>query len=149
LSLSVTTKEGRLTRDAELKYTTGGQAILHFSIVTSRRVKKNEQYVEEPSFWDCVLWGKQGESLAQYMTKGKGVVVSGEEYQDRWEQEGVQRMKVCVNVTHFGFSSGSPQNQSGDAEHGQGQQNPATRQEPRKAAVQKPTENDFSDDIPF
>ena len=65
--LAVAVIVGRLTRDAELKYTNSGQAICHFSVATSARRKKDDQWVEESSFWDVDLWGKLGETINQYL----------------------------------------------------------------------------------
>ncbi|MDR1373704.1 MAG: single-stranded DNA-binding protein, partial [Treponema sp.] len=74
---------GRLTRDAELKYTANGQAVCKFSIAVNRRKKSGDQWVDEANFFDIVLWGRQGESLNQYLVKGKLVGVDGELRQDR------------------------------------------------------------------
>ena len=96
--LAVAVVVGRLTRDAELKYTNSGQAICHFSIATNARVKKGDQWIDESSYWDVDLWGKRGESVNQYLTKGKLIAVEGDMRQDRWEQDGQQRMKVRINA---------------------------------------------------
>jgi len=100
---------GRLTRDAELKYTAAGQAVCKFSIAVNRRKKSGEQWVDEPNFFDIVLWGRQGESLNQYLVKGKMVGVDGELRQDRWEQDGQNRSKVeivAANIQLLGGNSG-------------------------------------------
>ena len=55
---------GRLTRDAELKYTSGGFAISNFSIAVNRRRKNGEQWVEEANFFDITLYGKSAENLS-------------------------------------------------------------------------------------
>ncbi|MCL1815068.1 MAG: single-stranded DNA-binding protein [Treponema sp.] len=101
---------GRLTRDAELKYTAGGQAVCKFSIAVNRRRKTGDQWVEEPNFFDVVLWGRQGEALNQYLVKGKQVGVDGELRQDRWEQDGQNRSRVEVvasNLQLLGGNSGN------------------------------------------
>jgi single-strand DNA-binding protein len=90
---------GRLTRDSELKYTNSGLAVLHFTIATDSRVKKGEDWVDEPSYWDVELWGKQGESIAQYLTKGKPVALMGEQRIDKWEKDGVEHMKVKITAS--------------------------------------------------
>lgn len=87
---------GRLTRDAELKYTTAGQAVCKFSIAVNRRKKDGDNWVEEANFFDVVLWGKTGEAIGKYLTKGKQVAVEGELRQDRWEQDGQHRSKVEI-----------------------------------------------------
>jgi single-strand DNA-binding protein len=112
---------GRLTRDAELKYTSTGFAISNFSIALNRRRKSGEQWIDEVNFFDVTLYGKSAESLKTYLIKGKQIAVEGELRQDRWEQEdGQQRSKVVVaanNVQLLGGGqgaggSGSPQGNS-------------------------------------
>jgi single-strand DNA-binding protein len=97
---------GRLTRDAELKYSTNGQPYAHFSIATDDRKKKGDQWIEEPSFWDITLWGKQAESLNQYLTKGKLVHVSGKMLVDRWEQDGQNREKLKITADTLNLLGG-------------------------------------------
>jgi len=158
--LSVAVLVGRLTRDAELKYTNSGQAVCHFSVATSSRKKKGDQWVDEASFWDVDLWGKQGESINQYLTKGKLVAVEGSMRQDRWEQDGQSRMKVIISantVQLLGSSAQGGQQYGGSqgAEGSQGPQGGARQYQPREAgrqqgpAAQAPASDDFSDDIPF
>ena len=89
---------GRLTRDAETKKTTGGMAITSLSLAVNRSVKKNDQWTDEASFFDCTLFGKRGESLSQYLTKGQQVGISGALKQDRWEKDGAKRSKVGIIV---------------------------------------------------
>ena len=103
---------GRLTRDAELKYTQSGFAISNFSIAVNRRRKNGEQWVEEAHFFDITLYGKSAESLKQYLIKGKQIAVDGELRQDRWDQDGQQRSKVVIAANNVqllggGASSGS------------------------------------------
>ena len=87
---------GRLTRDAELKSIANGQSVCKFSIAVNRRAKRGDQWEDEANFFDIVLWGRQGESLIQYLLKGKMVAIDGELKQDRWQQEGQNRSKVEV-----------------------------------------------------
>jgi single-strand DNA-binding protein len=98
---------GRLTRDAELKYTTGGQPVCKFSIAVNRRKKNGEVWEDEANFFDIVLWGRQGESLNQYLVKGKQVAIDGELRQDRWEQEGQKRSKVEIVATTLQLLGGA------------------------------------------
>ncbi|MDR1025175.1 MAG: single-stranded DNA-binding protein [Treponema sp.] len=111
---------GRLTRDAELKYTSGGQAVCKFSIAVNRRRKNGDQWEDEASFFDIVLWGRQGEALNQYLLKGKMVGIEGELRQDRWQQDGQNRSRVEIvanNLQLLGGGGGSPGN---GASHGGG-----------------------------
>ena len=97
---------GRCTRDATIKYTSGGMAIGSFSIAVNRRTKKGDQWVEEASFFDVSLFGKSAEGLAQYLTKGKQVAVEGELRQDRWEQDGQPRSKVTIAANNVQLLGG-------------------------------------------
>src|SRR5512138_2486102 len=87
---------GRLTRDAELKYTQGGTAVSKFGVACNKRRKDGDQWKDEASFFDVVLWGKSAEGLNQYLTKGKQVAIEGELNQNRWTQDGQNRSKVEI-----------------------------------------------------
>jgi len=102
------TGTGRLTRDAELKYTSGGMAVAKFSIAVNRSVKKGDAYEETASFFDCILWGKFAEAMNQHLTKGKQVMISGELNQTRWEQDGQARSRVEITIDRL-MLGGSPQ----------------------------------------
>ena len=75
---------GRLTRDAELKNTSGGMAVCKFAIAVNRKKKSGEQWVDEASFFDVTCFGKTAGNLNQYLQKGKQVAVEGSLHQDRW-----------------------------------------------------------------
>ena len=155
--LAVAVLVGRLTRDAELKYTNSGQAVCHFSVATSSRRKKGDQWIEEASFWDVDLWGKQGESINQYLTKGKLVAVEGAMRQDKWEQDGQTRSKTVIsaNTVQLLGSSGAQGGPSGQGAASYDRQ-PARPQGPAQAPMpgnETPAgpggADDFTDDIPF
>lgn len=90
---------GRLTKDAELAYTPGGMAIATLSIAINRKVKKGENWEDEPNYFEVKIFGKQGEALKQYLTKGKQVGVTGYLKQERWEKNGQKQSKVVINAT--------------------------------------------------
>jgi single-strand DNA-binding protein len=156
---------GRLTRDAELKYTAGGQAVCKFSIAINRRKKNGDQWEDEPNYFDVVLWGRQGESLNQYLVKGKSVGVEGELRQDRWQQDGQNRSKVEIvanNIQLLGGSSGSSGssgsyggNSHGDSgsqgSSGTGGSSGTAGSWQKKGGENNPPPSDdnFTDDIPF
>jgi len=88
---------GRVTRDTELRYTPNGTAVADVGICSNRIWSKDGAKQEEPTFVDVTLWGKQAESLAQYLTKGAFVMVEGRLQLDTWEtDEGVKRSKLRV-----------------------------------------------------
>lgn len=67
---------GRLTKDPDLKYTPGaGKSVCTFTLAVDRRVQKDKE--KEADFIPIVIWGKQAESTANYMSKGKLMGVSG------------------------------------------------------------------------
>ena len=136
---------GRLTRDAELKYTASGQAVCKFSIAVNRRRKTGDQWVDEPNFFDIVLWGKQGETLNQYLVKGKQVGVDGELRQDRWEQDGQNRSKVEIVANNLQLLGGG---NSGNGSFNSGSFN---KQETAygSASAGGSSGDGFTDDIPF
>jgi len=137
---------GRLTRDAELKYTAGGQAVCKFSIAVNRRKKNGDQWEDEANFFDIVLWGKQGESLQSYLTKGKMIGVDGELRQDRWQQDGQNRSKVEIIASYIQLLGGSGgSGQSGDRSNHQNNQS-QTQQE---SSSYQSRDDGFTDDIPF
>ncbi len=87
---------GRLTRDAEMKFTDGGMAILSFSLAVNKRKKVGDQWQDEAQFFDCTYFGKGAEAIQDWMTKGKQVAAQGELRQSRWEQDGQNRSKVSI-----------------------------------------------------
>ena len=119
---------GRLTRDMELKYTSGGMAIGKFSLAVNRKKKSGDQWVDEASFFDVTCFGKTAENLSQYMTKGKQVGVGGSLHQDRWEKDGQNMSRVVINADNIQLLGGgtasapsrqeSPQNQPGNFPEG-------------------------------
>jgi single-strand DNA-binding protein len=139
---------GRLTRDSELKYTANGQAVCKFSIAVNRRKKNGDQWVDEPNFFDIVLWGRQGESLNQYLVKGKLVGVDGELRQDRWEQDGQNRSKVEIVANNIQLLGGAPGASSfgGSSSFGGNSSSGPARQDSPSAPA---GDDGFADDIPF
>lgn len=97
-NINTVTLVGRLTRDSELKQTSAGFSILGFSIANNYSKKAGDSWEDQANFFNCKMFGKRAESLAQYMTKGQQVAVSGELRQERWEQEGQTRSSVVIIV---------------------------------------------------
>lgn len=95
--------EGNLTRDPELKYTTGGTAICALSVACNRYYKKGDDLQKEVSFFDVTAFGRLAEICAEYLKKGRGVRVHGRLKQERWEKDGQARSKVLVVAEHVEF----------------------------------------------
>lgn len=136
---------GRLTRDAELKYTNGGLAVSRFSMAVNRRKKSGDSWTEETDFFDCVLFGRTAEALGQYMTKGKQIGIEGELHQNRWEQDGQKRSKVEIFVQNIQLLGGG----QGGSRAGGAPQRESQSFNQYPAGGESETSPDFEDDIPF
>ena len=89
---------GNLGRDAELRYTPGGAAIAKFSLATTEKWTDKAGGAQERTEWHNIdLWGKQAETLAEYLTKGKQVYVEGRLQSDEYtDKEGIKRKSIRV-----------------------------------------------------
>lgn len=96
---------GNLTRDPDLKYTPGNQAVCEIGLAVNRKYRTKEgEDREETTFVDCEAWGKQAEVLKQYMTKGKPLFIEGRLKLDTWEdKDGGKRSKMRVVIENFQF----------------------------------------------
>ena len=139
---------GRLTRDAELKYTAGGQAVCKFSIAVNRRKKSGDQWEDEANFFDIVLWGKQGESLQSYLVKGKMIGVDGELRQDRWQQDGQNRSKVEIIANYIQLLGGGGGDRN-DRQNYQSSLPNRNSQDNSSYNASQSKDDGFADDIPF
>lgn len=91
---------GRTTKDPEIKVTPSGTAVLSLSLAVND-TKKNAQgeWEETADFFDCKVFGKRAESLAQYITKGSKLTINGRLHQNRWQaQDGTNRSSVSIIV---------------------------------------------------
>jgi len=96
--INTATVTGRVVRDAELKYTNTGTAVVTFSVANNYSRKRGDEWTDEVNYFDAVMFGKRGESVHGYLTKGQQVAVSGEMRQERWEKDGQKRSKVVLHV---------------------------------------------------
>ena len=87
---------GRMTRDPELKYTSGGKAFANFSLA----VQKTR---DEAEFIDCTVWEKTAETIAEYFRKGNRILVQGRLSVSSYEQNGEKRRATRVVVNSFEF----------------------------------------------
>jgi len=138
---------GNLTRDPETRTTTGGQSVTNFSLAVNRTWKNQSgETQEDVSYIDCVAWGKPGEIIAQYLGKGRAVLVSGRLDQRSWDdkESGQKRSKVEVIVEDFNFvgdgQGGGNSSSSGDF---------SSSNAPAKRAKKAETSTDDIDDRPI
>lgn len=87
---------GNLTRDPELRYTPSGTAVSEIGLAVNDRVKRNEQWVDEPTFVDVTLWERTAEVANEYLSKGSPVLIEGRLKLDTWEKDGQKRSKLRV-----------------------------------------------------
>jgi single-strand DNA-binding protein len=99
---------GRLTRDVELKTTPGGASVADMGLAVNRKYKNNTsgEWVEETSFFNIVVWGRQAENCAQYLSKGSPVAIEGRLRSRSWEaQDGQKRTVVEITAGNVQFLS--------------------------------------------
>lgn len=116
-------------------------AVCKFAIAVNKRRKQGEQWVDEANFFDIVLWGKSGESLNQYLVKGKQVAVEGELHQNRWEQDGQPRSKIEIMANNVQLLGGD--------KNSNGSGSDARNSPPRASQGYSDATPDFDSDIPF
>jgi len=130
---------GRLTRDPELRFTPQGTPVCDLSLAINR-VSRNPDGTqrEETAFVDVTVWGKQAESSAQYLKKGRETFIEGRLTQERWETpDGQKRSKLKVTAERVQFLGGGPRTGGGGG---------ATAA-PEEAPAEAPPEG--GEDVPF
>jgi len=99
---------GNLGRDPELRYTQGGQAVANFNIATTDKFTDKEGNPQERTEWHrIVVWGKQAENCAQYLSKGRSAYIEGSLQTRDWEdKEGIKRYTTEVRAQRVQFLGG-------------------------------------------
>lgn len=106
MTMNHITLSGNLTRDAELRHTPSGRAVLSFGLAFNERRRKpdSDEWEEIPNFVDCTLFGNRAEALAEYLVKGTKVALEGRLRWSHWETEdGSKRSKHEVIVDELEF----------------------------------------------
>jgi single-strand DNA-binding protein len=146
---------GRLGRDPETRYTSGGQAVANFSMATDETYKdRNGERQKRTEWHKIVVWGKQAEIAQQYLKKGSLLFLEGRIQSREWQdKEGQKRTSFEIVATNFrmlggrsegmaaGAGAGAPAARSEDVEHA-----PAGAEDSYGSAA-GPEIND--EDIPF
>jgi single-strand DNA-binding protein len=135
---------GNLGRDAELRYTPGGAAVAKFSLATTEKWNDKSGGQQERTEWHNIdLWGKQAETLTEYLRKGKQVYIEGRLQTDEYtDKEGIKRKSTrvrCDRVVLLGGGGG----RGGSMERGAGE---AMSSGSSHAEAAEPLTDD---DIPF
>ncbi|MFT6862714.1 MAG: single-strand DNA-binding protein [Akkermansiaceae bacterium] len=157
---------GNITRDLEVRYTPKGTAVCDLGMAVNRiRTGDNGERIEEVTYVDVTLWGRQAELAGQYLAKGRSVFIEGRLQLDQWDdkQTGQKRQRLRVVGENMQFIGGQGQggggNQGGGGsppshESGSSQQSAPPQQSSSSpsnqggAAAADSFDND-DDDIPF
>ncbi|HXG46869.1 MAG TPA: single-stranded DNA-binding protein [Methylomirabilota bacterium] len=136
---------GNLTRDPELRYTPNGKAVAKLGLAINRTwTSETGERREEVTFVDVDAFGRQAEVIAQYMRKGRPLLVEGRLKLDQWDdkQTGQKRSRLGVVLESFSFLDS---NRAGEAP-GSAPAEPARRAAPAPADAEGPPPED---DVPF
>ena len=136
---------GNLTRDPELRHTPSGTPVCKLRIAVNTRQKDAQgNWGDKPNYFDVTVWGNQGESCAQFLSKGRPVGVDGRLDWREWEaQDGTKRQAVEIIADTVQFLGSRGDNEGGAGE----------RQFVPTGATATAPDADFAggadDDIPF
>lgn len=142
---------GNLTRDPELRSLPSGIKVCTFSIATNRVWKdKNGAKQESADYHNIVVFGRQAETVAQYMKKGNSILVEGRMQTRSWDDktsgEKKYRTEVVADRTQFGPKGGAT---GGAGTTSAGSQAPAKENSGEVDAIEYPEEDINPEDIPF
>ena len=113
---------GNLGRDSELRYTPGGAAVATLNLATTEVWNdRNNQRQEKTEWHRVVLWGKQAESLQEYLTKGKQIYVEGRLQTRQWDdKDGNKRYTTEIKADRITLLGGGGGGRGGGAGAGAG-----------------------------
>lgn len=103
--LNRVTLVGRLTRDPEVRYTSGGMPIVNLGLAVNGKKKDpaSGQWTEVPNFFDIVMFGDRFEKLASHLEKGRRIGIDGSLRWSSWETDGQKRSKVEIVADEIQF----------------------------------------------
>ena len=116
---------GNLTRDPELRFTTGGRGVASFGIAVGRRYQVNGEWQEQTSYFNITAWGQLGENAAATLAKGSRVIVTGRLKQREYTtRDGDKRTAIEVVADELGpslrWATAQVERQSGQGGQGGG-----------------------------
>jgi single-strand DNA-binding protein len=150
---------GHLTRDPELRVTPKGTPVASFCVAINRSIKlESGEQRDEVTYVDVDAWGKQGETIAKFFSKGKPIYVEGRLRLEQWEDKNTKekRSRMKVVLEQFQFLDGKAQDSAGgsQAQHepapAANQRQPAPAPQRNAAPAPRPAPADsFDEDVPF
>lgn len=145
MSINQVAISGNLTRDPELRRTQSGMAILSFGVaVNDRRKNSQGEWEDYANFIDCTVFGGYAEHLADHLSKGAKVAVSGKLRWSQWERDGQKRSKVEVVADSVEYMTN---HQEPQGQHHAPQQQYQAPQQPAPSI--DPSSAVYDDEIPF
>ena len=108
---------GNLTRDPDLRHTSGGTAVLGIGVAVNdrRRNPQTGDWEDYPNFVDCTMFGTRAEAVNRFLSKGSKVAIEGKLRYSSWEKDGQKRSKLDVIVDEIEFMSHGQQPGAYDA----------------------------------
>ena len=143
---------GNLTRDPELRSLPSGIKVCTFSLATNRVWKdKNGAKQESADYHNIVVFGRQAETVAQYMKKGNSILVEGRMQTRSWDDktsgEKKYRTEIVADRTQFGPKGGNGGASAGTTSAGS--KAPASEGGGEVDSIEYPEEDINPEDIPF
>lgn len=131
-TINTLTVSGRVTADAEVQELRSGTEVLKFGICVNKRIKRDDEWTDEPMFFDVETFDRYAIKMAHGITKGRKVTVHGKLDYRAWEtDDGSKRSRVSIKAEEV---------ELGEKPRGTGSQEPDGR--PEQAGT-------YSDDVPF
>ncbi len=154
MGINVFTASGRIGNDMDVRYTQNGKCIGTFSLPVESGFGENKK----TAWVSCKVLGERAAKLAQYLTKGGQVTVTGTFQLDEWEKDGVKHSKPVIIVNDIQLPANTNNSGGGSMQQAQPQQQqrPQQAQQQQRPQQQQQPQNsynkydDFGDsDIPF
>jgi single-strand DNA-binding protein len=143
---------GNLTRDPELRAMPSGMNVASFSIATNRVYKDRDgKKQEQTDFHNVVVFGRQADTVSQYLKKGSSVFIEGRMQTRTWDKDNVKhyRTEVVADQVQFGpRSSGAGAAASGGGQQTRGGDDTSAPALP-ESGIEYPKDDINPDDIPF
>ena len=144
---------GNLTRDPELRQTSGGLPVLGFGVAVNdrRRNQQTGEWEDFPNFVDCTMFGTRAQSVSQFLHKGSKVAIEGKLRWSQWERDGQKRSKLEVIIDELEFMSPRDNSQpSASAGQTSSFDNAADAGEASNASAAPAVDSSvYDEDIPF
>lgn len=113
MSINRVNISGNLTRDPDMRATSGGTQVMSFGVAVNdrRRNPKTGEWEDHPNFIDCTMFGTRAESISRFLSKGMKVAIEGKLRYSSWERDGQRRSKLEVIVDEIESLSQKHQNE--------------------------------------